>query len=336
MGIFRPLSLGDSISSDPERTVLRRQGEKPGYIQVLQQRASSLNVIWLLLIKENQIALVKELRAFYVWEDARVWAHGNHFFLLHLSFLGPVSGVFHILSFLSSGLTIGSGCSPMAASSKVFFSFLSALRVHQLALEGCNHWWLWHLCSLMTSHVCVLSCVRLFTTPLTVDARFLCLWNFPGKNTGVGCHFLLQGVFLTQESTCLPCVSCVGRQILYHWAIGQEIFRSSTFLSFVLFYLLTKCFIFHSVHLVLEFIHVLEAQSTSRDHLYWLYFAVWLHEENSHQFHSTMKTSPVAQKIHGGHVLKVCCQTLMSLSPGVSQSHQASELQLRVTFLKCS
>ena len=108
------------------------------------------------------------------------------------------------------------------------------------------------------------------------------------------------------------------------------------FLVICVFYLLTKCFIFHSVHLVLEFIHVLEAQSTSRDHLYWLYFTVWLHEENSHQFHSTMKTSPVAQKIHDSHVLKVCCQTLMSLSPGVSQSHQASELQVRVTFLKCS
>ena len=24
-------------------------------------------------------------------------------------------------------------------------------------------------------------------------ARFLCPWDFPGKNTGVGCHFLLQG-----------------------------------------------------------------------------------------------------------------------------------------------
>jgi len=25
--------------------------------------------------------------------------------------------------------------------------------------------------------------------------RLLCPWNFPGKNTGVGCHFLLQGIF---------------------------------------------------------------------------------------------------------------------------------------------
>ena len=23
-------------------------------------------------------------------------------------------------------------------------------------------------------------------------------WNFPGKSTGVGCHFLLQGIFPTQ------------------------------------------------------------------------------------------------------------------------------------------
>ena len=28
----------------------------------------------------------------------------------------------------------------------------------------------------------------------------LCPWNSPGKNTGVGCHFLLQGIFLTQGS----------------------------------------------------------------------------------------------------------------------------------------
>ena len=29
-------------------------------------------------------------------------------------------------------------------------------------------------------------------------ARFLCRWNFSGKNTGVGCHFLLQGIFPSQ------------------------------------------------------------------------------------------------------------------------------------------
>ena len=30
--------------------------------------------------------------------------------------------------------------------------------------------------------------------------RLLCPWGFPGKNTEVGCHFFLQGIFLTQFS----------------------------------------------------------------------------------------------------------------------------------------
>ena len=43
--------------------------------------------------------------------------------------------------------------------------------------------------------------------------RLLCPWDSLGKNTGVDCHSLLQGIFLTQElnSGLLHC-----RQILYH------------------------------------------------------------------------------------------------------------------------
>ena len=33
---------------------------------------------------------------------------------------------------------------------------------------------------------------------LRSPARLLGPWDFPDKNTGVGCHFLLQGIFLTQ------------------------------------------------------------------------------------------------------------------------------------------
>ena len=33
---------------------------------------------------------------------------------------------------------------------------------------------------------------------LCSPARLLCPWDFPGKNTGVGCHSLLQGIFPTQ------------------------------------------------------------------------------------------------------------------------------------------
>ena len=32
-----------------------------------------------------------------------------------------------------------------------------------------------------------------------MDGSLLCLRISPGKNTGAGCHFLLQGIFLTQR-----------------------------------------------------------------------------------------------------------------------------------------
>ena len=41
----------------------------------------------------------------------------------------------------------------------------------------------------------VLNRVHLFATPWTVAPL---KWDFPGKNTGVGWHFLLQEIFLTQ------------------------------------------------------------------------------------------------------------------------------------------
>ena len=43
-----------------------------------------------------------------------------------------------------------------------------------------------------------------------------CPWNFPGKNTGVGCHFLLQGIFLTQGSNLHLLYILHCRQVLYH------------------------------------------------------------------------------------------------------------------------
>ena len=47
--------------------------------------------------------------------------------------------------------------------------------------------------------------------------RLCCPWDSPGKNTGVGCHFFLQGIVPTQGSNPgLSYVSCIGRHILYH------------------------------------------------------------------------------------------------------------------------
>ena len=53
-----------------------------------------------------------------------------------------------------------------------------------------------------------LSRVQLLGPP----ARLLCPWDSPGKNTGVGSHSLLQGIFLTQGSN-TGLLYC--RQILY-------------------------------------------------------------------------------------------------------------------------
>ena len=45
--------------------------------------------------------------------------------------------------------------------------------------------------------------VWLFCNPMDYSSP-LSPWNFSGKNTGMGCHFLLQGIFLTQGSN--PCL----------------------------------------------------------------------------------------------------------------------------------
>ena len=44
------------------------------------------------------------------------------------------------------------------------------------------------------------SCVRLCSTPQTAATRLPCPWDSPGKNTGMGCHFLLQGMKIKGES----------------------------------------------------------------------------------------------------------------------------------------
>ena len=48
-------------------------------------------------------------------------------------------------------------------------------------------------------------------------ARLLCLQGSPGKTTGVGCHFLHQGIFPIQRLNPSLYVSCTDRQVLYWW-----------------------------------------------------------------------------------------------------------------------
>ena len=82
----------------------------------------------------------------------------------------------------------------------------------------------------MTTHFpnCALVCVCLLVSYSLLShglwpSSLLCPWNFPGKNTKVGCLFLLQRIFLTNDWTHLYYITCTGRQILYHCATWEAL-----------------------------------------------------------------------------------------------------------------
>ena len=78
--------------------------------------------------------------------------------------------------------------------------------------------------------------------------RLLCPWDFPGKNTGVGSHFLLQGIFPTQglNPGFLHC-----RQIIYrliyegkpnpNQQTRDSLWSTSVFILSSLYSLLSTC-----------------------------------------------------------------------------------------------
>ena len=48
--------------------------------------------------------------------------------------------------------------------------------------------------------MCVCVCAQPCPTHGLQPSKLLCSWDFPGQNTGVGCHFLLQWIVPTQGS----------------------------------------------------------------------------------------------------------------------------------------
>ena len=63
-----------------------------------------------------------------------------------------------------------------------------------------------------SQRLCVCVCVHAQSCPTLQrhglqSARLLCPWDSSGKNTWVGCHLLLRGSFLTQETPASPALA---------------------------------------------------------------------------------------------------------------------------------
>ena len=94
--------------------------------------------------------------------------------------------------------------------------------------------------------------VRLCATPWTAAHQVPRPWDSPGKNTGVGCHFLLQGYFPTQGWN-LGFLHC--RQILHQLSyegspirISQKVFKKEKLSSSRIHY----CYIISSTEFKLS------------------------------------------------------------------------------------
>ena len=115
-------------------------------------------------------------------------------------------------------------CNPMDCSSQAPLSFSiswSLLRLRSIELVmPCNHHVLCHRGGDWVAKLC-----PALVTPWTVPTSLLCPWDSPGKNTRVGCHALLQGIFPIREPNpgLLSCrqflnwLKCGLQIILEHW-----------------------------------------------------------------------------------------------------------------------
>ena len=93
----------------------------------------------------------------------------------------------HLLSFKISLCILESSLSLHMGFTCIFSQYVHACQTTSVMYESVPHCGLW-------------------------PTRFLCPWDSPGKDAGVGCCFLLQGIFPTQGSNlCLTLPAPAGR-----------------------------------------------------------------------------------------------------------------------------
>ena len=131
--------------------------------------------------------------------------------------------------------------------------------------------------------------------------RLLSLWGFPGKNTELGCHFLLQRIFLSQRLN----------QCLLHWQVG----------SLPLSHLGSP----------MEAVQFSSVQSLSR---VWLFATPWI---TAHQAslsitnsRSLLKLMPIESVMPSSHLI-LCCPLLLlpPIPPSIRVFSNESTLCMR-------
>ena len=80
-----------------------------------------------------------------------------------------------------------------------------------------------------------LRCVQLCDSVGLQPARLLCPWNFPERMLDWVAIAYSKGSSWPRDPTC---ISCIGRQIIYHWAIWVHVLSIRCSLS-CLFYVIT-------------------------------------------------------------------------------------------------
>ena len=112
---------------------------------------------------------------------------------------------------------------------------------------------------LLSLLLCTESCLTLWNHHGLQPTKFLCPWDFLGKNAEVSCHFLLQGIFPSQGSN--PCLlhQQADSLLLSHQGIGEKLIKTKKF-SLMLFPTLIRCTLgrfFFSFLLYLFFLYLL-------------------------------------------------------------------------------
>ena len=101
-------------------------------------------------------------------------------------------------------------------------------------------------------HVSCFSRVQLFATLWTV----LCAWDSPGKNTGVGCYFLLQGIF-----------SIAGlNPRLLHWQVDSLLLshQGSPIYVYVYVYVYVCIYVYVYIYVFSDFFSLIDYYKTLR------------------------------------------------------------------------